>query len=83
MDEQTTDLRATLKQNRLLLKKLLNRTKEEAVVDKIRLQEAGFRFTYITHTQTTKTGAICYCCYDYGYCLLEDGRYLVIRTEDK
>ena len=83
VDAQTTDLHATLKKNRLLLRSLLGQTKEKVIVEKSRLKEVGFSFTYVSRMQTTQTGTTCYCCYDYGYCLLEDGRYLIIRIEDK
>ena len=82
IDEQAKDIRGVLKRNRRILKKLYEQIKQEPFVDKNSLEELGFQFKYVTHTQIIKGHTACYC-YDYGYFLSEDGRYLIIGVDER
>jgi hypothetical protein len=50
-------------------------------VHKADLADKGFDFGFMTHVYRTKSGAICYFCYDQGYFALGNNYYLLIRKE--
>ncbi|PIP55336.1 MAG: hypothetical protein COX07_00455 [Bacteroidetes bacterium CG23_combo_of_CG06-09_8_20_14_all_32_9] len=47
------------------------------------LIQKGFDFNYFTHIYTTKKGTSYYFCYDYGYLILEDGYYFIVKDLNK
>jgi len=74
------NVNAILKRNRDIL--LLLNPDGKANIAKIKLQNAGFNFSYHTNIYTTKTGKTYYFCYDQGYVLLEnDYCSLVVKQE--
>jgi hypothetical protein len=44
-----------------------------------RLDDKGFNFGYHTHTQTTRTGATYFFCYEYGVLPLKNDRYMLVK----
>lgn len=72
-----------LLKNRKVLGAVLAGGEETARADREQLLELGFRFKYITHTYTTKTGREYYYCYDYGYLPLDNDRFLIVRTKEE
>nr|WP_294908310.1 hypothetical protein [uncultured Lacibacter sp.] len=81
-DDQTKNILLTLRKNSLVLKNLLGKATSEVIVTKNELQEAGFRFNYITDSATTKKGSTAYFCYGYAYFILEHEQYLLMRRKD-
>lgn len=69
-----------LRKNRRLLSSLKRSGKKK--VTRERLIQVGFDFNYFTSTHTAKDGAICYYCYEQGYRLLENERYLLVAKQD-
>lgn len=72
-----------LKKNRRILEDLLPEAEEMAKANKEKLQRLGFQFRYHTHTYTNKKGNTYYFCYEYGYLLLENDWYLVVRRKEE
>lgn len=68
-----------LLRNRKILETLLPPGKQTIRANRERLQEEGFHFKYITHSQTHKGGKTYYYCYDYGYLALENDLFLLVR----
>jgi predicted nucleic acid-binding Zn ribbon protein len=78
------NINATLLKNRKVLESLLPPTEKTAKVNKDRLQQLGFHFTYFTHIYTTKTaGKNYYFCYDYGYLPLENDWFLIVKKKEE
>jgi len=69
-----------LRKNRHILEDCLPAGNEMAKTTREKLLHKGFLFRYITHTLTNKKGNIYYFCYDYGYLPLENGWYLVVKS---
>ncbi|GAC1455128.1 MAG: hypothetical protein NVSMB7_17070 [Chitinophagaceae bacterium] len=69
-----------LRRNRHILEDCLSAGNEMAKTTKDKLLHKGFQFKYITHTLTNKKGNIYYFCYDYGYLVLENDWYLVVKN---
>jgi hypothetical protein len=74
-----------LRKNRRIMEEFFdaNPDKETVTVPKMKLTDAGFSFKYLTHRYTTKKGTIYYYCYDYGYFLLENDWYLLVRRKEE
>lgn len=68
-----------LRKNRRILRDLLPDTKEMVRASKARLIQVGFHFRYTTHSYTNKKGQTYFFCFDYGYLLLDNEWYLVVR----
>lgn len=73
----------TLAKNRRILQTLLPDDKDTARANREQLLLNGFSFKYITHTYTTKTGNVYHYCYDYGYRLLENDWYMIVRKKEE
>jgi hypothetical protein len=70
----------TLKKNRRILLKLLQDKQVTAVPEK-KLADKGFHFLYHTHLYHSKKSDKEYIfCFDYGYRILEDGYYQIVRS---
>jgi predicted nucleic acid-binding Zn ribbon protein len=54
-----------LRRNRRIMEELI--PDEKVIVSRDKLNDLGFNFAYITHTYTTRKGAVYHFCYDYGY----------------
>ncbi|MBC7381996.1 MAG: hypothetical protein H7296_03265 [Bacteroidia bacterium] len=83
--DQTNTMRNinnVLRKNRRILEGLLSCVKEgKTKVSGKKIQELGFIFNFHTHTQTTKTGAQYFFCYDYGYMTLKNDYLIVIKKK--
>lgn len=70
-----------LRKNRRILEEFCPDEKNKTHRDK--LVEAGFDFGFITHFRTTLKGSTYYFVYDYGYLLLENDFYLIVKDSKK
>ena len=69
-----------LRKNRRILLEL--NTSGKTKVNRDKLNEKGFDFTYFTSQYTTKEGAVYFFCYEQGYLPLEKNWYLlVVKSE--
>ena len=55
----------------------------KTVVNRSKLLEKGFDFTYFTDTYTTKDGALYKYCYEQGYREVEKNSYLLVVKKEK
>lgn len=67
----------TLRRNRRILMAFYDRKKTK--ITREILLEKGFIFHYFTHIYTTKKGSTYYFCYDYGYLILDEGLYFIVK----
>jgi predicted nucleic acid-binding Zn ribbon protein len=72
-----------LLKNRKILESILPGTEETARASRDKLQRLGFHFKYLTHIYTTKTGKTYFYCYDYGYLLLDNDWYLIVKKKEE
>ncbi len=68
-----------LKSNHAILKEL--NTDKKTTILKNKLDKEGFNFNYHTNIYTTKSGRNYYFCYDQGYLMLDNARYLLVKKE--
>ena len=68
-----------LKRNRRILKKLLGE-QENKSVEKWELERTGFTLAFHTHFLTTKSNFDYTFCYNYGYRLMDNGKYFIIKS---
>jgi len=67
----------TLRKNRRILLNLLEQKKSK--VKRETLMNKGYNFTYSTHSYTTKKGNHYFFCYDYGYLILEEELFFIVK----
>lgn len=74
-----------LMKNRRILKDTLKTapTGEKIILHKDKLTQLGFSFRYITNIYTTKRDHVYYYCYDHGYMILDNDRYLIVKRNDE
>jgi predicted nucleic acid-binding Zn ribbon protein len=53
----------------------------KAKVSKVKLLDAGFKFSYYTNVYRTRAGSVYYFCYEQGYLPLEDGSLALVRRQ--
>ncbi|MGM0620574.1 MAG: hypothetical protein ACQETJ_05990 [Bacteroidota bacterium] len=70
-----------LKKNHSILENLNQSGK--TTLYKSALEKNGYNFKYFTHIYKTRNGRIYYFCYDQGFSVLENNKYLLVRKEDK
>jgi predicted RNA-binding Zn-ribbon protein involved in translation (DUF1610 family) len=70
-----------LLRNRKILAEILP-TGESAKTSKNKLTRMGFNFKYHTNVHSTGLGRTVIYCYDYGYILLEDDWYLIVKNKE-
>ncbi len=70
-----------LRRNRRILKGLLEQRKSK--VKRETLFDKGYNFTYFTHSHTTKKGNHYSFCYDYGYLILDDELFFIVKDLNK
>jgi predicted nucleic acid-binding Zn ribbon protein len=70
-----------LSRNRRILESFLPGSRYMRSIPKHLLFSKGYRFKYFTHTYTNRKGHLFYCCYEYGYLLLEKDKVLVVRKK--
>ncbi|MGL5889941.1 MAG: hypothetical protein ACRC3B_08645 [Bacteroidia bacterium] len=66
-----------LRRNRRILEDLI--PDEKAIVSRDKLNDLGFNFSYITHTYTTRKGAVYHFCYEYGYLEIANDLFTLVR----
>ncbi|MCC6721280.1 MAG: hypothetical protein IT243_03695 [Bacteroidia bacterium] len=71
-----------LKKNRRILQSLITNEEGKANVHSKKLTSQGFNFDYYTNIINTKTGNTYFFCYEYGYRMLEDNYYLIVKRQD-
>ena len=77
-----TNINNALKKNRRILENLLPASEEMAKATKEKLQAKGFNFKYITHTYANKKGNVYFFCYEYGYLVLDNDWYLIVKRKE-
>ncbi len=70
-----------LRRNRQILENLIT-DMHVPVVNKLVLEELGFKFEYITHAGKHKKGKQYQFCYDLGYVVMEDERVLIVNKAE-
>ena len=70
-----------LRKNRKILGDLT--PSDTAKTTKLKLNQLGFDFQYFTNTYTTKKGAVYYFCYEFGYLLMENDFYLLVKRKEQ
>ncbi len=68
-----------LRRNRRILESQIREGEEMSKCPRQRLVEAGYDFTYHTHTIANKKGQVYTFCYEYGFLPLEGDWLLVVR----
>ncbi len=71
-----------LLKNRKVLESILPDTEETAKANRDKLMRLGFNFKYFTNILIAKNGNTYHYCYDYGYRLLENDWFLVVRKKE-
>ncbi len=71
-----------LLKNRKVLEAILPGTEETAKANRDKLMRMGFNFKYLTNILVAKNGNTYHYCYDYGYRLLENDWFLVVRKKE-
>lgn len=69
-----------LKKNHSILEEL-NPTGKTTVFKSVLLKN-GFNFSYFTHIYKTRNQKVYYFCYDQGFLVLDNNKYLLVRRED-
>lgn len=69
--------------NRKILESLLPANEETAKASRDKLLNLGFRFKYFTNILVAKNGNTYHYCYDYGYRLLENDWFLIVRKKEE
>jgi hypothetical protein len=69
---------AILKANRRILKNMLGE-REERYVGRDALRRRGFNFEYHTHQIVSGQGNVFQLCFNYGYRVMEEGNYKIVR----
>ena len=76
------NIQNALGKNRRILESVIPDNEEMGKITKENLLINGFQFKYITHIHTNKKGTNYFFCYDYGYLLLEQDWYLVVKRKE-
>jgi hypothetical protein len=72
-----------LKKNRSILAYLNPQGNGKVKVSKQKLETAGFHFDYHTFTSSTQSGKSFIFCYEYGYQILKNDEFLIIKREEQ
>lgn len=86
VDRQNTSIKqinASLLKNRKILASLLTEDKETLRVSRNKLMTLGYQFAFTTHSYTAKNGNTYIYCYDYGYLILDNDWFLVVRDKPR
>lgn len=71
-----------LRKNRRTLKAILKR-EEHINVSRQKLVDQQFNFKYYTHIVNTKNNTTYYYCYEFGYRMLENNFFMIVKQSDK
>lgn len=77
------NINQALLKNRKILQEVLPDTEDMAKANYEKLIQKGFQFKYHTHTYANKKGQTYFFCYEYGYLLLENNWYLIVRRKEE
>jgi len=69
-----------LKKNHSILENLNQSGK--TTLFKSALEKNGYNFKYFTHIYKTRNQKVYYFCYDQGFLMLDNNKYLLVRRED-
>ncbi|MCP9749567.1 hypothetical protein [Ferruginibacter sp. HRS2-29] len=72
-----------LGKNRKILKDLLAGNGSPKKISRDKLLEAGFQFKYLTHTLTNQKRGVYYFCYEFGYRLLDNDCFLIVKKPEE
>ena len=73
-------INSILKRNRKILQEIVSDTKEGKLnVHEKKLHDKGFNFNYHTHIYKTKIGNTYFFCYEYGYLILKNNFYMIVK----
>lgn len=72
-----------LRHNRQVMRKLIPEVKGKITVNRSKLLQEGFDFTYHTHIYTTRNGHHYTFCYEYGYLPLENDVVMLVKREEE
>jgi predicted nucleic acid-binding Zn ribbon protein len=70
-----------LKKNRRILCEL--NPEGKAKTHRNKLNELGFNFNYFTNILRTQKGTVYYFCYEYGYLMLENDFFFLVKLREK
>lgn len=79
--DATSDIRNinnALRKNRRILLSVAGE-EGKTKISRSKLNELGFNFKYFTHTYTTQKGTVYKLCYDYGYLLIDNDYFFVVK----
>ncbi|GAA4316115.1 hypothetical protein [Compostibacter hankyongensis] len=72
-----------LRRNRSILETLIPPDTGKIRLAQSQLVDKGFNFSYYTHIYKTRNRHTYYFCYEYGYMLLEDDYYMLVKRESR
>lgn len=71
-----------LRKNRRIIQGLIPKDAETAKASKQKLLEKGYNFSYHTSIYKTKKGTEYIFCYEYGYLVLENDFYFLVKKKE-
>ena len=72
-----------LRRNRRILFEILGGSDRPVLVEKEWLIAQGFHFEFFTEQFTNDKDEVYYYCYDYGYRVLEKGKYMAVKNKKR
>lgn len=83
MSATVREVNNILKHNRDVLRQLVPEEKGKITVNRTKLLQEGFDFTYHTHVYTTRKGSHYIFCYEYGYLPLENDVVMLVKRDQE
>jgi len=80
-NKKLTETNSILKKNRGILEEMF--TKRLRKIDKEKLLRKGFNFHYVTGFGYSEQGINCFYCYEYGYQVLNNNYYKLIKQREE
>lgn len=80
VNKYVKNINSVLKKNRTIIQRLIPDTGKISVSEKT-LKVLGFNFEYYTNEYETKKGSKYRFCYEYGYLVIEDGIYMLVKKQ--
>lgn len=72
-----------LKHNRKVLRQIYQKSNTAVRISRDKLLVAGLEFNYFTHQYTTRNKKTYHYCYEYGYLLLGDDVFLIVKRKEE
>ena len=82
-NNRVRNINNALRKNRRILQGLLPEKEKMIKTTAEKLFIQGFQFKYKTHSYTNSKGNVYFFCYEYGYLLLENNRYLIVKRNEE